>query len=76
MAPDAPGRTVQGPDRPRPVLIDGLLSRVHFPVTHRDLVASAEREEAPTVVVRALVDLPDRDYSGPSDVLREMSNFM
>ncbi len=76
MAPDAPGRSGQGPDRPRPVLIDGLLSRVHFPVTRGALVASAEHEEVPTVVVRALIDLPDRDYTSTSDVLREMSNFM
>jgi hypothetical protein len=70
------GRDVQGGGRPRTVVIDGLLSGMAYPATRHDLLAHAKDESAPVIVVRALNDLPERDYANPTDVMREIGNFM
>jgi hypothetical protein len=70
------GRRVEGMERVRTVVIDGLLSGVEYPITRRELVCRAREDAAPTVVVRALNDLPERDYANPTDVMREIGNFM
>ena len=71
-----PGRDTQGAGRPRPVVIDGLLSTMAYPASRRDLLTKAHDEAVPVVVVRALYDLPERDYANPTDVMREIGNFM
>ena len=70
------GRDVTRTARPRTVVIDGLLAGVHYPASRRELVSRAQDELAPIVVVRALTDLPERTYDGPTDVIRELGNFM
>jgi hypothetical protein len=70
------GRGVEGTGRVRTVAIDGLLSGIEYPITRRELVSRARRDDVPTVVVRALNDLPERDYANPTDVMREIGNFM
>jgi hypothetical protein len=70
------GRDGERSERPRPVVIDGLLSGMAYPATRGDLVARAQNEAAPVIVVRALNDLPERDYANATDVMREIGNFM
>ena len=70
------GRDVGRTERPRTVVIDGLLAGLHYPASRRELLCRAQDELAPIVVVRALTDLPERNYADPTDVIRELGNFM
>jgi hypothetical protein len=70
------GREAEGSGRAGPVVIDSLLTGMTYPTTRRDLVSKAQHDDAPTVVVRALSDLPERPYANATDVMREFGNFM
>jgi hypothetical protein len=46
-----------------------LLAGARYPATPRRLSAHVESEGAPDVAVRALADLPDREYESLPDVM-------
>lgn len=56
--------------------IASILAGLDFPATRRDMVRHARDLGSPTVVIAALTDLPERRYSSPRDVTKEIGNFM
>ncbi len=47
------------------------LKGISYPANKDDLIETAERNRAPTIVMKVLRRLPDREYGGPQDVMKE-----
>lgn len=55
-----------------PSKIQRNLKGISYPASKDDLIETAERNDAPEIVMRVLKRLPDREYGGPQDVMKEM----
>jgi len=53
---------------PSPIDIQKALSGVDYPASAKDLVSKAEESGADESVLQALRNLPDKEYSKPTDV--------
>jgi hypothetical protein len=55
-----------------PIELQKHLSGVDYPAGRDDLVRTAEQNGADEETLKALRDLPDRTYEGPSGVSKEV----
>ncbi|HEX6937959.1 MAG TPA: DUF2795 domain-containing protein [Longimicrobiales bacterium] len=54
-----------------PNKIQHSLKGISYPADKEDLLETAERNGAPQIVMEVLRRLPDREYGGPQDVMKE-----
>jgi hypothetical protein len=58
-----------------PVEIQKFLSGVDYPAPKQDIISKAEENNAPEEIMDLLKQLPDMEYSRPTDVTREISQL-
>ena len=56
-----------------PIELQKHLKGVNYPASKDDLVSTAQDNNAPDEIVDALGNMNDTEYSGPDDVMRELS---
>jgi hypothetical protein len=54
-----------------PNKIQAALKGISYPAGKDDLVRTAKENDAPDIVMEVLNRLPDREYGGPQDVMKE-----
>ena len=57
---------------PNPIDVQKALSGVNYPAGKNDLVEHAKSNGADNVIVENLQKLPDKEYSGPDQVQKEV----
>lgn len=57
------------------VQLEKNLNEVNYPVSRKDLVKHAEEKGADEGVLRALKQLPSKQYETPTEVSQTISNF-
>lgn len=57
--------------RVSPVKIQQSLKGISYPAKKDDLVETARGNDAPDMVMKVLERLPDREYDGPQEVMKE-----
>jgi hypothetical protein len=60
---------------PNPTQIQKFLKGVDYPVTKQDLLEMAQDEGADENVLNALQQIPDREYSSPVAVSKEVGKL-
>ncbi len=64
------GATTQG--YASPAKIQSCLKGAHYPSTKQDLVNLAKKNSAPEEVMAILNVMPNKEYSSPANVMKEM----
>jgi len=64
------GTTAQG--FASPAKIQGCLKGAHYPSRKEDLVNLAKKNSAPDDVMKILNVIPDKEYSSPANVMKEV----
>ncbi len=59
---------------PNPIQVQKYLSGIDYPASKEDIVATAEKEDAPGDVLDALKGIPDGDYDAPTAVTKAVSD--
>lgn len=75
-SPGTPGSPTEGTivAAPNPIQIQKYLSGIDYPASKDDVVSTAEKENAPDDVLKALRAIPDGEYDGPTDVSSAVSD--
>ncbi|MCW4023754.1 MAG: DUF2795 domain-containing protein [Candidatus Bathyarchaeota archaeon] len=61
--------------RVSPAIIEKYLAGIHYPATKSGLVSSAKTNNAPDNVMKMIDKLPDKRYSSPIDITKEIGKI-
>lgn len=59
-------------DKPSPIDVQKALGGMDYPASKADIVSKAEESGAGAAVLDALKDMPEKEYSAPTDVSKEI----
>ncbi|MHC1757537.1 MAG: DUF2795 domain-containing protein [Methanosarcina sp.] len=55
--------------------VQNALGNLNYPITKRQLIEDAKRQNISSEVMQALENIPNREYDSSSDVVREFEGF-
>jgi hypothetical protein len=55
--------------------VQNALGNLNYPITKRQLIEDAKRQNISSEVMQALENIPNREYDSSSDVIREFEGF-
>jgi hypothetical protein len=61
--------------RVSPAIIEKYLAGIHYPAQKHDLVSNAKNNNAPDNVMRTIDRLPDKKYTSPIDITKEIGKI-
>lgn len=60
-------------DEANPIMVQKHLKGVDYPASKDELLRTAQLQDAPQHVMRALRGMPDREYGSPTDVTKAIT---
>lgn len=58
-----------------PAIVEKFLGGVHYPSERYELIVNAQKKEAPDAVMELLIMLPNKTYTSPIDVTKEIGKL-
>ncbi|HEY3277696.1 MAG TPA: DUF2795 domain-containing protein [Syntrophorhabdaceae bacterium] len=63
------------PGKSSPITVEGFLKGVDFPADKKTLVQKAKSNKAPDDVMKTIEKLPEKSYSSPVDISKEIGHM-
>jgi hypothetical protein len=58
-----------------PAIVEKYLAGMHYPAERKKLINNAQNKEAPDNVMELLNRLPDKTYTSPIDITKEIGKI-
>ena len=58
-----------------PAIVEKYLAGMHYPAERKKLIDNAQNKEAPDNVMELLNKLPDKTYTSPIDITKEIGKI-
>ena len=65
----------EGSGRVSPAIIEKYLAGMHYPAEKKKLIDSAQKKDAPENVMNLINKLPDKIYTSPIDIAKEIGKI-